>query len=91
MVRNGYQLWADQVNSMGGLLGRKVELFFYDDIRHKDLAGPLYEKLITKDKVDLILSPYGSTLTLATAEVAEKHGCVLLAASAHLEPHRIKR
>jgi branched-chain amino acid transport system substrate-binding protein len=82
MVRSGYELWADQVNSKGGLLGRRVELLFYNDKSRKDLVGPLYEKLITEDKVDMILSPYGSTLTLAAAEVAEKHGYILLAASA---------
>lgn len=82
MVRSGYELWAEQLNNKGGLLGRKVELLFYDDKSSKDLVGPLYEKLITEDKVDMILSPYGSTLTLAAAEVAEKHGYVLLAASA---------
>jgi branched-chain amino acid transport system substrate-binding protein len=82
MVRSGYELWAEQLNNKGGLLGRKIKLLFYDDKSSKDRVGPLYEKLIAEDKVDLILSPYGSTLTLAAAKVAEKYRYVLLAASA---------
>lgn len=82
MVRNGNELWAKEVNKRGGLLGRKVELVFYDDKSQEERVAPLYEQLITKDKVDLVLSPYGSTLSMAAAEVSEKYGYVLLAASA---------
>ncbi len=82
MVRNGYEMWAEEINQRGGILGRKVELIFYDDKSNADLVGPLYEKLITEDKVDMVLSPYGSTLTLHASAVSEKHGYVMLAASA---------
>lgn len=82
MVRNGYQLWVNEMNDMGGLLGRKIKLILYDDKSRADLVIDLYEKLIVEDKVDLVLSPYGSTLTMAAARVTEKHGYVLLAASA---------
>jgi branched-chain amino acid transport system substrate-binding protein len=82
MVRNGYELWAKEVNERGGLLGRKVELLFYDDHSRKDLVGPLYEKLITQDKVDMVLAPYGSPLTMSASEVTEKYGYVLMAAAA---------
>lgn len=82
MVKNGYKVWVNDINRQGGLLGRPVELVLYDDKSRKDLVVPLYEKLIVEDKVDLILSPYGSTLTLEAAKVAEKHGYVLLAATA---------
>ncbi len=82
MVKKGYELWAEEVNQRGGILGRKVELIFYDDKSRSDLVGPLYEKLITEDKVDMVLSPYGSTLTMHASEVTEKHGYVMLAASA---------
>ncbi len=82
MVKNGYELWAEEVNGRGGILGRKVELIFYDDKSNVELVGPLYEKLITEDRVDMILSPYGSTLTMRATEVTEKHKYVMLAASA---------
>ena len=82
MVRNGYQLWVDQINKRGGLLGRKVELVLYDDKSREDLVGPLYEKLITKDRVDLVLSPYGTPLTLAASDVTERHKYVMLGSAA---------
>lgn len=82
MLKNGYELWAKEVNERGGILGRKIELIFYDDKSNPDIVGRLYEKLITEDKVDLVLSPYGSTLTIPAAEVAEKYKYVMLAAAA---------
>lgn len=82
MVKNGYELWAKEVNERGGILGRKVELLFYDDKSRDDLVGPLYERLITEDKVDMVLSPYGSSLTMRASEVTEKYNYVMMAASA---------
>ena len=41
MVKSGYEIWAEQVNEQGGLLGRKVELIFYDDKSRKELVAPL--------------------------------------------------
>lgn len=82
MVRSGYEVWVKDINKRGGLLGKQVELVTYDDKSKKELIGPLYEKLIVEDKVDLLLSPYGSTLTMQAAEIAEKHGLVMLAATA---------
>lgn len=82
MLKNGYELWAKEVNERGGILGRKIELIFYDDKSDPDSVGPLYEKLITEDKVDFVFSPYGSTLTIPAAEVAEKHKYVMLTAAA---------
>lgn len=82
MVRKGYELWAVEVNRRGGLLGRKVELVFYDDKSRVDRVRTLYEQLITEDKVDLVLSPYGSSLTLAAAEVTDSHGYTMLACTA---------
>lgn len=82
MVKSGYEVWVEDINKRGGLLGKQVELVTYDDKSNKELVGPLYEKLIVQDKVDLLLSPYGSTLTMRAAEIAEKHGLVMLASTA---------
>ena len=82
MIRKGYELWADQVNKRGGLLGRRVELVFYDDKSREDLAGSLYERLLTKDRVDLVLSPYGTPLTIAASDVTERHKVVMLGSAA---------
>jgi len=85
MIRDAYQLWAEQVNQGGGLLGRPVELVLRDDESDPDRARPLYAQLLDEDKVDLVLSPYGSPLTLAASEVTEERGYVMLACASASE------
>ena len=54
------RMWVDDVNAKGGLLGRKVELIAYDDQSNGANTPGIYTKLITVDKVDLLLGPYGT-------------------------------
>ena len=68
----GYQLCVKHVNEKGGVLGRKLELVVYDDGSDPATAVRLYEKLITQDKVDLVLGPYSSPISEAVADVNEK-------------------
>ncbi len=82
MIQKGYKLWVNQTNKKGGLLGRPVKLILYNDKSQKSLVGPLYEKLIVTDKVDLVLSPYGTPLTMIASEVTEKHQLNMLACAA---------
>lgn len=70
---NGYTMWIEDVNSRGGLLGKKVTMVHYDDESKPATGSKLYEKLITDDKVDLLLGPYSSGVTLAASAVTEKH------------------
>ena len=79
---HGTTMWADDVNSRGALLGRKVRLIHYDDGSDAAKAARLYQRLITQDKVDLLLGPYSSDLTLAASTVAEKHDFPMLATGA---------
>jgi len=72
------KLWETQVNQRGGLLGRPVKLVLYDDESRPELVRKLYERLLDKDKVDLIFSPYGTELTLAASEVSERGSFVML-------------
>ena len=60
----GMEIWRDQVNKEGGLLGRKVELVYYDDKSAPQEVPGIYTKLLDVDKVDLVVSGY------ATNEVA---------------------
>src|SRR3972149_1014586 len=55
--QRGYQLCAKHVNEKGGVLGRKVEVVFYDDQSQPATGVRLYEKLIPSDKVDAIMGP----------------------------------
>ena len=81
-VMNGYQLWAEQLNAAGGLLGRKVEFLVYDDTSEPEMARNLYEKLITEDKVDVILGPYSSPVTIPASTVTEKYGYPMIVSGA---------
>lgn len=70
----GYELWVEQVNNAGGLLGRQVEFTLYDNASDPDTAVADYERLITEDKVDLVVGPFSSRLVIPTSEVAAKYG-----------------
>ena len=56
------QMWADKVNAKGGLIGRKVQLVHYDDQSNPSTVPGIYTKLIDVDKVDIVVSPYGTNL-----------------------------
>ena len=79
---NGMQMWADDVNARGALLGRGIELVYYDDKSDSETSAELYERLISEDNVDLLLGPYSSELTLAASSVAERHNFPMLATAA---------
>jgi branched-chain amino acid transport system substrate-binding protein len=82
--REGYLLCQKHVNARGGVAGRPIEFVIYDDASDEKTAAELYEKLITLDldKVDAVLGPYGSAITEAVADVAEKHRKLMIAANA---------
>ena len=81
----GLQMWAADVNARGALLGRPVEIVHYDD-RSRD-AGSVagFTKLIEQDKVDLLVGPYSSSLTLKASLVAEKYNTPMVSAAASSE------
>ncbi len=56
------QIWAEEVNARGGLLGRKVEFVYYDDQTNPSTVPSIYNKLLDVDKVDLIVSGYGTNV-----------------------------
>ncbi|MBI2218655.1 MAG: amino acid ABC transporter substrate-binding protein [Candidatus Rokubacteria bacterium] len=56
------QMWAEDVNKKGGLLGRRVELVYYDDQTKPATIPAIYTKLLDVDKVDLIVSGYGTNV-----------------------------
>ncbi|HWZ73914.1 MAG TPA: amino acid ABC transporter substrate-binding protein [Casimicrobiaceae bacterium] len=56
------QIWAEDVNTKGGVLGRKVELVYYDDQTNPSTVPSIYSKLLDVDKVDLLVSGYGTNV-----------------------------
>lgn len=59
------QIWAQDVNAKGGLLGRKVDLVYYDDQSNPATVPGIYAKLIDVDKVDLVVSGYATNQIVA--------------------------
>jgi branched-chain amino acid transport system substrate-binding protein len=57
------QIWAEKVNAEGGLLGRNVQLVYYDDQSSPALVPGIYSKLLDIDKVDLAIPGYSTNMT----------------------------
>ncbi|OGQ13356.1 MAG: hypothetical protein A2026_19315, partial [Deltaproteobacteria bacterium RBG_19FT_COMBO_46_12] len=78
----GYDFWAEWVNNRGGITvgGKKykVKMIYYDDESNPQTSARLFEKLITQDKVDIILGPYGSGIAMASTTIAERHRYVVI-------------
>jgi branched-chain amino acid transport system substrate-binding protein len=83
---NSIKMWVDEVNARGGILGRKVKLVLLDDKSDTQTAVKLYEKLITEDKVDVLLAPYSSAITEAVANVNERYKMPFIAYGAASSP-----
>ncbi len=64
------QIWEDDINAKGGLLGRPVKLVYYDDQSNPAQVPSIYSKLLDIDKVDLIVSGYASTQIAAAMPIA---------------------
>jgi branched-chain amino acid transport system substrate-binding protein len=60
VINTALEIWRDDINAKSGLLGRPVELVIYDDQSSPANVPNIYTKLITVDKVDLLLGPYGT-------------------------------
>jgi branched-chain amino acid transport system substrate-binding protein len=82
LQQHAYRLWERHVNQRGGILGRKVEVIIRDDTSKPEVARKIYEDFVLKDKLDFVIGPYSSPVTVAVASVAEKHGYPLLIAGA---------
>ena len=67
------EIWRDDVNAKGGLLGRPVELVSYDDQTSPANEPSIYTKLIDVDKVDLLIGPYGTNQIAAAIPVIAAH------------------
>ncbi|WP_248960146.1 amino acid ABC transporter substrate-binding protein [Sphaerisporangium perillae] len=77
-AKRGYEVWRDMVNAKGGILGRQVQLKITDDASNQDTVVADYTKLITQDKVDLLLGTFSSLLNYPASAVAEKNGMVFV-------------
>src|SRR5260370_23602045 len=65
-----FKIWEEEINAKGGLLGRPVKLVYYDDQSSPALVPGIYTKLIEIDKVDLVVSSYGTNLVAPAMPLA---------------------
>jgi branched-chain amino acid transport system substrate-binding protein len=73
VINTALDIWRDDVNAKGGLLGRPVELVIYDDQSTPANVPNIYTKLITVDKVDLLLGPYGTNFVAPALPTIIQH------------------
>src|SRR3989442_3020277 len=77
LTQQGYNLWQDWINARGGILvgGVKhpVVIKYYDDTSNANQSAVLMQKLITEDKAQFLLGPYGSAATATDAAIAEQN------------------
>lgn len=74
----GLQMWVEDVNAKGGLLGRKVELITYDDQSNPASTPGIYTKLLDVDKVDLLIAPYATVPTAPIMPLVKQRGKLLM-------------
>ncbi len=74
-----YQIWQKEINARGGLLGRQVELVYYDDQTNSATIPGIYSKLLDIDKVDVVISGYGTGPVVAAMPVIIAHKKCFLA------------
>ena len=72
------EIYVEQINKKNGWLGRPVEWVLLDDQSKADVTRTLYERLITVDKVDLLMGPYATGNILSAMAVAQRHGKMLI-------------
>jgi branched-chain amino acid transport system substrate-binding protein len=76
--QQGYQLWADTVNSHGGVLGRQVQLDILSDASSTTQVVTNYQKLITVDHCDIVFGPFSTLLTKPASVVVARYGYAML-------------
>jgi branched-chain amino acid transport system substrate-binding protein len=84
------QMWVEDVNAKGGLLGRKVELTAYDDQSNPANTPGLYTKLLDVDKVDLLIAPYGTVPTAPIMPLVKQRGLLLMGNFSFQVNHTVK-
>jgi ABC-type branched-chain amino acid transport systems, periplasmic component len=72
------QIWAEEINAKGGLLGRPVQLVFYDDQTNASIIPGIYAKMIDIDKVDLLMGAATNLIVAAMPLIMQRHKMVMV-------------
>lgn len=81
------EIWKDDVNAKGGLLGRPVDLIYYDDQSNPALVPAIYTKLIEVDKVDLLIGPYATNMVAPVIPIIMQHNMMTIGILANAANH----
>ena len=73
------QIWEEEINAKGGLLGRPVKLIYYDDQSNPATVPGIFTKLLDVDKVDLVTGDYGTNLLAPAMPIVMQHGMTFFA------------
>jgi branched-chain amino acid transport system substrate-binding protein len=73
------EIWREDVNKQGGLLGRQIEFVYYDDATSPSKVPGIYTKLLNIDKVDLVVSSYGTNEISPAMPIVMRKGLVFMA------------
>jgi branched-chain amino acid transport system substrate-binding protein len=84
------QMWVEDVNGKGGLMGRKVDLIAYDDQSNPATTPGIYTKLLDVDKVDLLIAPYGTVPTAPIMPLVKQRGLLLMGNFSFQVNHTVK-
>ena len=72
------QIWQEQINAQGGLLGRQVDLVYYDDQSNASTVPGIYAKLLDVDKVDLLMGAATNLIVAAMPEIMQHQKLVMV-------------
>src|SRR5207302_4997032 len=67
------KIWEEETNAKGGLLGRPVQLIYYDDQSNPSTVPGIFTKLLDVDKVDLVVGDYGTNLLAPAMPIVMQH------------------
>src|SRR2546422_3644724 len=85
LTKQGYDLWLDWITARGGIVVNNVkhpvQIKYEDDQSNANLSATLVQKLITDEKANFILGPYGSAATASDAIVAERNSIPMVEAN----------
>src|SRR5687768_15357212 len=84
------EMWVEDVNKKGGLLGRKVELISYDDQSNPATIPGIYTKLLDVDKADLLIAPYGTVPTAPLMPMVKQRGLLLMGNFSFQVNHKVQ-
>ena len=72
------EIWRDDINKQGGLLGRQIEFVYYDDATSPSKVPGIYTKLLNIDNVDLVVSSYGTNEISPAMPIVMRKGLVFM-------------